>query len=446
MIDFVLHVCILVVSLSEVWLCYEFLYCTVLEKEYLTRGEKCITFGNVLVVGILLATNKNLVFFSHNMYIFCIIITSVCAVLIKRKRNILIIEIVVFYYSFLALLDLFFAFISMIFLQNKFDQLVYHYTISLWQFLILVISRIIFYIIIQYLKKLNLVSEINKINNKYDLFCISVICCCVLLREYQFGIYDMTKGVIKMEGGAIGFSLLVLLVLIVVLNLVLIKNLIISNENKLLVLQENMELQKNKEMSIVLENNKQLVHDIKNHYIILKRLACVKDVDRIEQYLSEIGQEIVVNDMRRWTGNKIVDLVLNQKKMSAEEKCVKFHIQAVPTMDISMYDSEISILFGNLLDNAIEACEKIESEERWIEVKIEKQKGLLFVEISNSISKLPIIKNGRLLTSKRNNELHGYGLKSVERIINRHDGVIHYEIRDHSFHVSMTFFDIVKVS
>src|SRR5699024_8120442 len=113
-------------------------------------------------------------------------------------------------------------------------------------------------------------------------------------------------------------------------------------------------------------------------------------------------------------------------------------------------------LFGNLLDNALESCERVIEEEKtekestineqkaqlWIQVKIEQKKQLLFIEIANSADQSPERKERKLLTRKKDSSLHGYGLKSVERIVEEHDGVIFYDAEDRVFTVKVTFFDI----
>jgi len=91
------------------------------------------------------------------------------------------------------------------------------------------------------------------------------------------------------------------------------------------------------------------------------------------------------------------------------------------------------------MDNAIEACEKISGGERWIRLRIEKEKYMLFMEISNSIEESPRMKNGRPVTTKTGRGKHGYGLRSVERIVSEHNGTAVYHVEEKSFSVSMTF-------
>lgn len=114
-----------------------------------------------------------------------------------------------------------------------------------------------------------------------------------------------------------------------------------------------------------------------------------------------------------WTGHRILDFILNQKKEAAEQKEIDFEICVTALMETSLSDGDISILVGNLLDNAIEACEQIQDGMRWVLFKLKKRQHSLFIEISNSLGTVPRIKDGELLTSKKDKRLHGYGLKST---------------------------------
>ena len=87
--------------------------------------------------------------------------------------------------------------------------------------------------------------------------------------------------------------------------------------------------------------------------------------------------------------------------------------------------------------------EKVTDKERKkISIKIEQHMQMLFLEIKNGTDKLPAKSGHTFLTSKQDKSLHGYGLKSVERIVTRYDGDLAYEMEDGMFVVSITFFDL----
>ena len=135
-------------------------------------------------------------------------------------------------------------------------------------------------------------------------------------------------------------------------------------------------------------------------------------------------------------------LILNQKKAQAEQLHIIFEIQAVPIPMWPMKESELCSFWGNLLDNAIEACCVIENGRRWISIAIEPQKSMLFIRINNSMKETPIIKKRKFISRKPQSEKHGYGLKNVERIVHRYDGEISYTAEQNTFEIRITFFEI----
>ena len=114
--------------------------------------------------------------------------------------------------------------------------------------------------------------------------------------------------------------------------------------------------------------------------------------------------------------------------------------------EIRLNDIEICSLLGNLIDNAIEACEKHVDEHRFINIKIQDKKGFLFITLKNSIHSKPKIEKGVFITSKEDKITHGYGLKSVNRIVKKYEGDISYTIEDKTFEIRICFYDMVLFS
>lgn len=235
------------------------------------------------------------------------------------------------------------------------------------------------------------------------------------------------------------------------------KNRNIRSENDFLLMKEEMEQKKYEELSAAVEKNRELVHDAKNHYLIISEYARNKAYGELTAYVDELWANFVRADAWVYTGNHVLDLILGQKRMTAGEKGIRFEIQASPLSGLPFTDREICSLFGNLLDNAVEACDRVlqrtdEASEKGcggskekaaeIRVRIEMQHQMLFVEITNSTDGLPERKERGFLSRKNDSSFHGYGLKSVERIVADHDGVIDYDSDGKLFRVTVTFFDI----
>jgi sensor histidine kinase regulating citrate/malate metabolism len=89
---------------------------------------------------------------------------------------------------------------------------------------------------------------------------------------------------------------------------------------------------------------------------------------------------------------------------------------------------------GNALDNSIEANEKIEDiSRRYINVIMNPYKDYLFIEISNPSIFNPIGEDGKLRTTKKDKENHGFGIKSIKQVVEKYDGMLNYEYQDGQF-------------
>lgn len=428
------------IALFEVWLCYQVLYFSVIEKQYLTKREKVIVLFNIVVVGMMLTVNRNIVFFSDIMFCVSVFVTVICVWLVKRTELLLILGVVTLYYSGIALIDFLFAFVSILFLKEEFYRAVFVHPNSFWIEMIFIGTRILAAVIVVLLQKKKEISVVVR-KCQYVVLAIDATFC-MILKRYQFKLYDMAMGTIVMNGVDAAVSLLILVIIIGFGTLILLKYQKIKEENKFLLLQEKMSEQYYQDASDLLEKNHQLIHDIKNHFIIMREYAEKGENEEICQYMDEIASRLFQESINKWTGNKTLDIVLNQKKNLAEYKNIDFYIKVSVIPNLMFSDSEICSLFGNLLDNAIEACEKMGEEEKWIIVKINRKDKVLFIEISNSMNKEPIMKHGKPCSDKSNYNVHGYGLKNVEGIVEKYEGNIFYEVEKRQFRVRITFFDM----
>ena len=426
-------------SMLEVWLCYQLLYCTVLEKEYLNLKEKIIIWANIITWGILVSCNRNIMFFSHNIFMIGIALTSVCAIYIVKQDILLVGGLVVTCYSLIALLDFFFMFFCMIFLNSSVARDIY-WGESYYKILIFLLSRIVIIVGLLALRKRGNLF-LDHISEYRNLLCVISIVFVIILRKYQVTICQMVIHDVPYNEMSSAISLVALLLVIIFIAVMYIKSLILRKENQFLLSKDELMCQNYEELRLSVERNRQMIHDIKHHFGVLQEYDESKNYDAIHEYLEKVNGELITLDDKVWTGHRILDFVLNQKKGLAEQKGISFEICASALLNLPLSDGDVSVLFGNLLDNAIEACDRMQDGKRWILFRLRKRQQLLFIEISNSMENVLKIKNGVILTSKEDKKLHGYGLKSVKRIVDKYDGTFSFSIEKGIFKVNLSFFE-----
>ena len=186
--------------------------------------------------------------------------------------------------------------------------------------------------------------------------------------------------------------------------------------------------------------SRKVVHDMKNHLLALKKYDQERDWEGLHQYLNELSDDMLDDSYQIWTGNHMLDMILNQKEKDAQRQKTDMQIDTEVFSTLPFTDREIISLFGNLLDNALEACEQIKGKERWIRIKIKKKNQLIYIEIANAIAKKPDQNGSGFISTKKENGLHGYGMRNIRDIVEKYEGIFQYEIRDESLMVIISVY------
>lgn len=163
------------------------------------------------------------------------------------------------------------------------------------------------------------------------------------------------------------------------------------------------------------------VHDLKHQLAIIQQEA---DKNKKDQYLREMSEVIQTLEAKIETGNPVLDTILSQKNHYCLQNGINFTCIVQGELLHFMDVMDISALFGNAIDNAIEAVEKINhSEQRLITLKVASHEQFLIIRLDNYDTSSLDLSTGQLPeTSKSNKDYHGFGLKSMEYVTNKYGG------------------------
>lgn len=179
----------------------------------------------------------------------------------------------------------------------------------------------------------------------------------------------------------------------------------------------------------IAEKSKQLIsirHDFKNHLgVIAGRLESQNYAEALA-YLKNITEAIQSAGDLIVTNNTTVSAILQSKKSECERKGITFAYTAAFEKIHKLLDLEITIILGNILDNAIEALETDEIKEKYIILSISQIATYLVIRCENPYVHDLKEKNGYLLTSKKEKEFHGMGLKNVSDVCEKYRGELYY--------------------
>ena len=171
-------------------------------------------------------------------------------------------------------------------------------------------------------------------------------------------------------------------------------------------------------------------HDFHNHLQTLKSYLDAGDIRRAKEYLSELDEKLMNVDTLLKTGNVSLDAILSTKLAQAKSENITVTVKANVPDGLTVSDLELSIIIGNLLDNAIEAGRGAEGE-RFIRIFIGMKGKMLYFSMLNAAG-AKLKKSGTLFATGKSGA-HGFGLRRAEAIIKDHGGWVKYNSEDGAF-------------
>lgn len=185
---------------------------------------------------------------------------------------------------------------------------------------------------------------------------------------------------------------------------------------------------------------REIYHDMKNHLLILQaQLKESRSTDNqgkrqeTEKMVSKLQNEISAYGNYIQTGNAFLDVILKDKMAQAKEKQIDFWAEIDFSKGGFIEGLDISTIFGNAFDNAIEACIKLPEKERMITVKTGVRNHFFLIRIENSA------KDFSETTTKADDFLHGFGKKNIQKSVEKYQGICQWNYENGIFSLSILF-------
>ena len=214
------------------------------------------------------------------------------------------------------------------------------------------------------------------------------------------------------------------------------KNYVLMAEQK----QNKMIKQHNDQVINIYSKMREWHHDYSNHMQLvagmLKKIPADENVDAIIDYIKNLDGKIKSPSVEIYSGNHIVDAIVSSKLALASSHNIAFDYNVYLAHDIIMEDMDLCSVISNLLDNAIEACCKLEHKS-FILFEMITVKNQLNMKIVNSASGNYQIENGKLITTKKG-DLHGIGIGHVKSIIEIYNGFFDIKAEAKTFIVQIS--------
>ena len=194
-----------------------------------------------------------------------------------------------------------------------------------------------------------------------------------------------------------------------------------------------------------------MTHDFRHHIAALSGMLQGGETQQAQDYLAALQEQQTERALMVNTHNSVIDAVLNQKGYAAQKQHIdiQFEVNDLSPLQIELIDC--TVVLGNLLDNAIEACLKLEEAKRRIEVSVLRDEAYadsdakLYVSIINT--SLPVhIEKDCIATTKLEPHLHGFGLPCAKELLRRNNAFYTMDYHDGAFQFCFEWPDVTRNS
>lgn len=166
----------------------------------------------------------------------------------------------------------------------------------------------------------------------------------------------------------------------------------------------------------------QKYHDLKNHIQLLRAETSSK---KNLEYLDQMEQEIRSCEAQNKTGSRVLDAILTAKSLQCQREGITLTCVADGQALGFIHPIELSVIFDNALDNAMEGVKKLpDPDKRLIHVLAARQKGFLRIRMENYYEGDLNLKSGMPASTKQDKRYHGFGLKSIRSIVAKYGGSV----------------------
>lgn len=163
-------------------------------------------------------------------------------------------------------------------------------------------------------------------------------------------------------------------------------------------------------------------HDYHNHMQTIKAYLSMGQVEETLTYLDHLEEDLDAVDIAIRTGNVSVDAIVSSKLSVAAKKQIAVDCTAKMPEQVQVTDVDLCTVLGNLLDNAIESCEKVPEENRFIRLYIGVFKKQLYLSVTNATPESRRKKLSELVSEKKGS--HGFGLRRIDLVAEKNHGFV----------------------
>ena len=394
----------------------EFILCIFFTKVFIDDKQsfKPHLFIYALIISCIVLATNIIELFSYIIGMLNLTFLLITQFIIYRKKYATITLATIIYAFIISVIDFTVIQIFSLIINIKSKYLLEQQNIE--RCLCLIISKSILFLIIYFIYRY---SNIKMFLSKKYIFIISFIS--VILLTFNYYLIKKneltTNPEIQVLSATFFISSILLISLIFGLILKISENYNQKQNIALLELQNEMLIKAEQNTEQIFQLWRSSIHDYKHKIFLLKYWMDNEDLKSLKTFVNNENNIFSQKLFYIKTGNDIIDALINTKQKLAEENNIIFSTNISIPSHCSVSDLDFICILGNLIDNALEACEN--QNQKYIDLTIKEINHLLIIKVINSYKDmLP----KKFITTKKDKSLHGIGLENVKNLVKKYNG------------------------
>ena len=280
-------------------------------------------------------------------------------------------------------------------------------------------------------------TDLNKVSKRLwvSIYTVWVSIVLLTLKTYQYSSEDANKRIVGL--GNYREVIIAVLVILFCIAVAIIHSdeRVLRIENNLLKEQNELQFANYHAMQQMDLEIRKLYHDIGNHINMIQVLVEQGDTQEAKEYTRMLTEQYGKIKRELYCSNKIINAVLIQKLRICSEGDIRYELEINLPEQLSIQDIDLMCVYSNLLDNAIESCQRNTQADNYIKIKTAPVGNYLGIKIINSkaVDQKLLTDENDYITSKHDKKNHGYGLRIIDEIVRQYDGYKELQDNTHEF-------------
>lgn len=173
------------------------------------------------------------------------------------------------------------------------------------------------------------------------------------------------------------------------------------------------------------------MHDVKHMLLGMRNILT-------SEQIAEIEKVVTIYDSTVKSGNEVLDVIFTEKSLQCEQKGIAFERIVDGSLLRFMHVSDVYSLFGNAIDNAIEAVSKVDKrEKRTVSLMVRESRGMVYIGLENGYTGTIEFEDDLPVTTKQDKRFHGFGTKSMRNVVEKYGGTMVINASDNIFRLNI---------